>query len=1095
MTEINCGACGSPNPSQSRYCNRCGAPLTSDTTQLCPTCDTPNPINLLYCDNCGTRLVDDSDEQDPPEDEDPRTESLSKPFSLPARPPGQTGNLDVSSDLPDWLVTGDFEDDDFQDLSEEEELRWLRAAQEGESWEDEGAPTLEELSGDHAPQDDLPTWLMDEESESAIFGGDKSTDELFMESLGSGEPDEGEEPEEDEPAPDESEAALGELENWLSEMEGDEAEPVAEDDETGEDIEETVPPPAEAEESDWPQDPPEEMSEDNFLQWLSEIDAEETDSAGESGDRPRGSTDVPDWLSDAIPGLEADVAGEEERAEDDDKTPDIADWPRAESEAGDELVAPAQKETEQAGDSETVEDNIPEDDFLQWLDSLDDAAPGIDSDEAALEALEDEQQPGSVLPVDELDPPEPLSNAPEAPETEADEAIAEFRKEDFDLPDWLGELSDVEGDAEGASLSDANELPSWLQDLAPPGGDARLPYVTGSEAEIAADAEGEAHGGEPGPESQAEAWLAEDDIQAGELPDWLDAARPEEGQMGEEQGEEHGFETSPESDADLLLEGDDIQEGELPDWLDGVTSELDATPPATGPDDERQVQEAAEQDEFALTEDSEQDFDAHIEDDLAEQVSAEDLPDWFSDVLADIETAEKEKAASDAASDRQNVPEQLAGSELPEWLDSPFSDDEETAEPTPIEEIPEWLRAPLQEKLAQAAAERGIDEASFEGGEEWRDLLEAPPSLTEHARGDAGRENAMAWLEEMRAKAPSDEDVESEPAPATDELDNPVSGISGAIDVAHGVTKPASARRQAEEADARQQEQQILLLRQMARGERVQTTEILPLATGMGALPKVARIVLSALLLAVALLGLFATDAVDGLVPQASGEPAMAPMEAVLSEAAGEPVLVVFDYTPAMAGALQPVAVEVLQALQERESYPLVTSQSAPGLALAAEAAGDAGLTEFGELGLVSGGALGVRQVGRCMRQGTQCQTLFGQPLAADAAGQLANVSTLVLVTGERDNMVAWIEQLEGNDSVALAAVVTPMLEPLAAPYRLSGQLAGVVIGNGGMTADSAAMNNNLSTALALSHWFAIVVIIAGALFYLVSDTVRSVRR
>ncbi|MFW6069307.1 MAG: hypothetical protein ACOC9E_06970, partial [Chloroflexota bacterium] len=319
-------------------------------------------------------------------------------------------------------------------------------------------------------------------------------------------------------------------------------------------------------------------------------------------------------------------------------------------------------------------------------------------------------------------------------------------------------------------------------------------------------------------------------------------------------------------------------------------------------------------------------------------------------------------------------------------------------------------------------------------------------------------------------------------------------GISGAIDVAHGVTRPGSARRQTEEAEARQQEQQILLLRQMARGERVQTTEILPLARGMGALPKVARIVLSALLLAVALLGLFAAEAVDGLVPEASGEPAMAPMAPVLSEATGEPVLVVFDYTPAMAGALQPVAVEVLQALQERQSYPLVTSQSAPGLALAAEATGDAGLTEVGDLGLVSGGALGVRQVGRCMSQEAQCQSLFGQPLASDTAGQLMNASTLIIITGERDNMVSWIEQLEGNDSVTLAAVVTPMLEPVAAPYRLSGQLAGVVIGNGGMTTDAAATNGNLSTALTLSHWFAIFVIVAGALFYLVSDTVRSVR-
>ncbi|MFW6068655.1 MAG: double zinc ribbon domain-containing protein, partial [Chloroflexota bacterium] len=763
MTEITCGACGSPNPTQSRYCNRCGAPLTSDTTQLCPTCDTPNPINLLYCDNCGTRLVDDSEEQDSSDDEDPRSESLSQPFSLPARPPGQTGNLDVSSDLPDWLVTGDFEDDDFQDLSEEEELRWLRAAREGETWEDDDAPTLEELSSGHAPQDDLPTWLMDEESEGAIFSGDKSTDELFMESLGSGEPhdsDEGEEPEEDEPAPDESEATLNELESWLTEMEGDQAEAVIGDDETVDDVEESVPPPAEAEESDWPQSPPEELSEDNFLQWLSEIDVDETGRTGDTGDAPSGSADVPDWLSGAIPDLEADFAGERERSEGDEETPDIADSLTDESEAGDELVAAADAETEQAEDSETIDDDIPEDDFLQWLDSLDDAVPGMDSDEATLQAPGGEEQPAAELPGEELESPESLSDAPDAPETEADEAIAEFKKEDFALPDWLGELSDVEGDAEEVTISGANELPSWLQDLAPPGGDVRLPYVTGSEAELAAEDEDEAPGAEPGPESEAQAWLDEDDVQAGELPDWLDAIRPEEGQMGEEPVGDQSFESTRESDADLLPENDDIQEGELPDWLDGVTSELDALPQATSPDDEYQEEEAAAQDEFALTEDSEHDFATHIEDDLEEQVSADDLPDWFSDVLADIETAEEEKAASDAERDRQSVPEQLAGSELPNWLDSPFSEDEEAAEPTPIEEIPEWLRTPLQEKLAQAAAARGIDEATFEGGEEWRDLLETPPPPTEHAHGDADREKALAWLEEMKAKAPSEEDVE-----------------------------------------------------------------------------------------------------------------------------------------------------------------------------------------------------------------------------------------------------------------------------------------------------------------------------------------------
>lgn len=441
-----------------------------------------------------------------------------------------------------------------------------------------------------------------------------------------------------------------------------------------------------------------------------------------------------------------------------------------------------------------------------------------------------------------------------------------------------------------------------------------------------------------------------------------------------------------------------------------------------------------------------------------------------------------------------SVPEQLAGSDLPEWLDSPFSDDEEAAEPTPIEEIPEWLRAPLQEKLARAAAERGIEEASLEGGDEWRELLAAPPSSTEHTAGDVRRENAMAWLEELRATSPSEDVSEPEPDPVTGDPGSPVAGIGGAIDVAYGVTQAGRKRRPTQEATAGEQEQQVLLLRQLARGDRVQTTEILPLATGVGALPLPVRITLAALLLAVVVLGLFATDAVAGLVPQAADDPALTAMEPLLDQATGEPVLVVFDYTPAMAGALQPAAIGMLQQLRERESYPLITSQSAAGLALASGATADADLTESGDLGLVSGGALGVRQVARCMRHVAQCETLFGQSVASDTGELLANTSTLVLITGERDNLVAWIEQMEGNDSVTLAAVVTPMLEPVAAPYRLSGQLASVVVANGAATADATANGNSASTALALSHWFAIVVIAAGALFYLVSDMVRSVR-
>lgn len=1090
MTEIKCNACGSPNPSQSRYCNRCGASLASETTQLCPTCDTPNPINLLYCDNCGTRLVDDTSEQEPADDEEPQAGSRSEPFSLPARPPGQTGNLDVSGDLPDWLVTGDFAEDDFHNLADEDELHWLRAAQEDETWEDDEAPTLEELSQEHTPRDDLPTWLMDEESESVIFPGDKSTDELFMESLSAGEAHEEKSPVEEpsgeeEPAPDHGEAAADELVSWLSDLEEEEGE-----DEFGEGSASDLSPP-ETEAGEEPEESQEEMSEDNFLQWLSGIQEEEV-GAGDRIDAPEEAADVPAWLSKAVPELDPDADPGDEAAEEDFEALERSGEPAEESESGDEFIAAAGQETQLLHGSKAGAEEVAEDDFLHWLDSLDEAAPGLRADEN-LGPLADDRSLHQGEPEQALDE---ISDAPQATEPsfevqeEPDEGIdepevAEFSQQDFALPDWLGDLSGSEVDAEEAHAQGPEDLPDWLQDLAPPGAGVALPYVSGSDAEVAADDQAE--------ESDADFIARGDDIEEGELPDWLDGVSLEGELTGEDEGEGTDVEMVPERDADRFVAEDDLQESELPDWLDGVTSELEAPPQMPAADDASDMDEIA-QDAFAQDEISDQAFEEQVEDEIEKhQVSSEDLPDWFSDVLADIESADEQSVTSDA-SEMSGVPEQLAGSDLPEWLDSPFGDDEEAAEPTPMEEIPEWLRAPLQEQLARAAAERGVDEASLESGDEWRDLLQTPPASTERGDDSAGRENAMAWLEEIRARTPAEDVAHSEPDPDAEEPGSPIDGIGDALDASYHATPAYKMRSRTEESIAKEQEQQVLLLRQMARGERVQTTEILPLATDMGALPSAARAILTLLLLVVVLLGLVGGDAINALIPQSTDSPATTPMEIVLNGVSGEPVLVVFDYTPSMAGALQPVAVDVMQRLQEGESIPLITSQSAAGLALAAQATNEIALTDVGDLGLVTGGALGVRQVGRCMQEGAHCQTLFGQPVSSEMAAQMARTATVVLITGERDNLVAWIEQLEGIDSVRLAAVITPMLEPVAAPYLLSEQLSDVVVANGASTVDATTRGNNTSAALALSHWFAVVAIAAGALFYLISDTVRSVR-
>ncbi|HSH03768.1 MAG TPA: zinc ribbon domain-containing protein, partial [Anaerolineae bacterium] len=100
-----CQYCTSKNPPGSKFCNNCGHALPPTTSLICPNCATSNSRDRLYCDNCGTRLLVTTTLIPPPSP----PESPSKPqitphqrFSLPAKPVGQTGELDPRL-VPEWL--------------------------------------------------------------------------------------------------------------------------------------------------------------------------------------------------------------------------------------------------------------------------------------------------------------------------------------------------------------------------------------------------------------------------------------------------------------------------------------------------------------------------------------------------------------------------------------------------------------------------------------------------------------------------------------------------------------------------------------------------------------------------------------------------------------------------------------------------------------------------------------------------------------------------------------------------------------------------------------------------------------------------------
>src|SRR5947209_16251636 len=69
---MECSACGASNPSEARYCGKCGAALVL----TCAACGKPVPSSNAFCGHCGAKV-----ERQPPPPE--AGESLAAPVHLP----------------------------------------------------------------------------------------------------------------------------------------------------------------------------------------------------------------------------------------------------------------------------------------------------------------------------------------------------------------------------------------------------------------------------------------------------------------------------------------------------------------------------------------------------------------------------------------------------------------------------------------------------------------------------------------------------------------------------------------------------------------------------------------------------------------------------------------------------------------------------------------------------------------------------------------------------------------------------------------------------------------------------------------------------
>jgi ribosomal protein L40E len=1120
MSKLICNHCQTENPPDAASCSRCGRSLTPVAPLFCTNCQAENPPNLTYCGRCGALLVDrlgmaGADEND---DLDNLTDWLREALSGEVIPDPASDETSLTA----WLekeLTGESETDD-QDSSaktgENGLTGWLKA-----NLPEEEEDAADNSTAAHSAGTGLTAWLGRELAGETATDDDASPAEreeggltgwlnaaLTEASEGRAAATEADQP------PDADEPPLT---DWLRasifDDAGDEAAEADEDDDA---LSTTGPLPS------WLVDLA--PHDTNMLS----LSAEEIDAAGE------GFTDSLDWLG-IVPSAEASPSGEQETEADfaaAGADHEIADWlegapgddePAAEDESADEepdLSLADWLETDwvnELGDLDTISE-APEGELslTDWLDTawsaeaplagseaaagedLAESAAETDSEEpdqlplakAALETEEETDDTADWLAAISLDEPEEdTADAPDLAEV-AEEALPDWLsavKVDEDsevpltgpLPDWLVDMAPTDTtvlDASGDEL-DLNQGLDWLQAAGDDeGGDQAVDELAADTDEAADDwpGEGDDESLTP-PELTAQPEDSADDLAAWTAADLADEMPSlDMDSLAAADDQESGFTAWLEAFADDVLE----PEAETPPAADVIPAEEDVLPPwlseAAGADatDADEVAKWLAGEETGLWADEPPPELADLAElagaePPAEAQSEEPLPDWLLDV-PDAVTADVVV---------EELPADISDDDLPDWL---RDDDEAVAAEIVDRELPADVMLPAAREWDEVLGEAPADA-------ELLDLGELPPPEKSVAAPLPSLEAIPDW---MQALKPAELAAEELPLPVDEPpvATGPLAGLRGVVGIEPIIAQPHKARFTPPALVSPEQQLRVALLRRLTDEEpapRAAADARRPGAPSAGY-----RLLLSALLLLAVVAGLLMPRLPVGselLQPEApDAPPAVLDFQAAVQAVAGRPVLVAFEYTPALAGELDLQAALLLRQIASNGSPIITVSQSAAGLAKANELTAALPDLDRANIGYLPGEALGLRYLTACIRSEQTCRTIYGRDLGTD----LDQIAMIVLITGERDNLVNWIEQVGVQLDLPMVAITTQALGPVAAPYLVTTQLDGALAGLPDAAAyeqllgqlDGPALQNWQSVTLA--RWLALALLIAGNGWY-----------
>ncbi|MBM3150845.1 MAG: hypothetical protein FJZ96_01350 [Chloroflexi bacterium] len=616
----------------------------------------------------------------------------------------------------------------------------------------------------------------------------------------------------------------------------------------------------------------------------------------------------------------------------------------------------------------------------------------------------------------------------------------------------------------------------------------------------------------PAPAGEAERvefpdWLAglEDDktrVEEEQVPDWLANLR---GRMQEE-GEVPPAASPPDTPAAPAV--DDLPREEMPGWLsrlgDGEAVLKDAVArPAIHPDENARP----------LPRENTSPTGAGTDQPVPEARLPGEEPDWLSRLQPEADY----------------LPLETAGEAL-----MPGGGLAGTPTARPGEEIPDWLAAAAGVAAAEGSpaspgGPAGVTPALIAGGEEspartdsslplespdWLSTIKpeqapapGPAAETGDGQVDGSLEPAQlpTWVQAMRpvesvvAAAPLGE---SEELPAEEQ--GPLAGLRGVLPAAPGMgafRKPPaySIKLQASEDQARNAAQLERLV--AGEGQRSELPE--PSLLGPARILRwvVALLLLLAVLLPVAS-GMQVAPDLSGYPPEMVAarnvvqDPALVPVNA--------PVLIAFDYEPALAGELEAAAAPLIDNLLFTGARLALVSTIPSGPALAERFMLETqsfhqytGGEEYVNLGYLAGGPAGILDfaidppaAAPVTPGGADAWSL--PPLAG--VRELGDFTLLIIVTDSADTGRAWIEQASSHlQGRPVLMVISAQAEPMLRPYYESGQVQGLVTGlAGGKAYEQSIQRPGLGTAywtaFSAGLFISVLIILAGGIWSLAGE-------